>query len=175
MSGAGPKGGEVLKIIAGELVKTAFFLLILGVILHSVATECFEFFIKDKEEIKWDSDYMAAIVVECRYPFGSIFNKDEMVLSNKIIIRERSILGDEKSTVPFSQIKKVVFSEGFIWKSVMIIKKDLWEGNVTLYFKDEDTKKMIMQFIVKSDPKIVVVEKNTLSLKLYKFYKYLEK
>jgi len=80
-----------------------------------------DFFRNDNERISFN-DLDQAIILESKYPLGSIFNKDQLTFGLKeFIILKRSFIGEKKISLPFSRIDKLVLTDGLCWNSLEII------------------------------------------------------
>ncbi|MGA2172858.1 MAG: hypothetical protein ABSG82_07600 [Sedimentisphaerales bacterium] len=106
---------------------------------------------KDKND-KYEYKDGKVYFTEANYFFGSIFNKDTLVLSDdNIEIFSRSFFGEEKTVLPYSNLKEVVFSNSLLKilgataedaKYKIVIKYSggfLVNNWATLYFNQKDT------------------------------------
>jgi hypothetical protein len=98
-------------------------------------------FNKDKND-KYEYKDDKVIFTEAKYLFGSIFNKDTLVLSDdNIEIFSRSFFGEKKTVRPYSTLKEVTFSKAFVGYKIVIAYPSsfLGNGDTTLYFNQKDT------------------------------------
>jgi hypothetical protein len=156
------KARKTLKERIGDV-----FAMICGVVLVGcMVCVCFKPFLDDREKIvavELPGDpYIGLKITECRYPFGSIFNKDEITIgSNGLVITTHSILGGDIKTVPYSKIKHIELAEGMYWKSFTVRREGFWGNQDTIYFKEDLTKDVIKNGLSGIAPGTVIIEKQT--------------
>ena len=131
------------------------------------------YFVPDFESIENTGDSLT--ITECRYPFGSIFNKDSLKFwtspkgQNSITIQKKSFLGDEKSTIPLSKIEKVIFNDGMYWKSFDIHLHGAFfdrDNELTIYYKKSETTDIIKTIMVAVAPDTIIEENQSIMKKI---------
>lgn len=160
---------ERIKDIILELIGIAFLIGFLFLVLYLLYL--FVQIWNDREEmIIWNDSSLT--VVECRYPLGSIFNKDEIAIGSKgLVITTRSFWGSNIKTIPYSKVKQIEFAEGMYWHSFTVKREGIWRNRDTIYFKENLTKNTIKNFVIAVAPEMIIIEKQTV---FYMFRKYLE-
>jgi hypothetical protein len=118
-----------------------------------------EYVIDDFEIITWDG---SIIILGCRYPLGPLFNKDSIEFTSQgFNINECSLFNEKTTYMPFYKVKKVIISNGLYWKSFRIEWNGFWGRDPTIYFKKEETKELIRNFLASTAPSLIVIEKRT--------------
>jgi len=146
--------------------------------LISIIILCLGFFVYEKylapdfEQLKTEPNQI--VLTECRYPFGSWFNKDSLTINQQNIqFHKRSFWGDKKITIPFSKINSVVFKDGIKWKSISFQQHRFFPNRQTIFFKNPETKKILKNIMMVVNPDFIVVEKVGVLKKLISFFKSL--
>jgi hypothetical protein len=150
---------QTWEIISGILVLLLFCFYI-GFIFNY-------YFLKDQEKISWSGS--TATITECRFPFGSWFNKDSFVIEyNRFIFKGRSILGDQEVYFPFSKVKKIKFIEAIYWYSLSLKHEGFLSLSKPVYFKNKDTLKFLNTVIGYTEPNIVICKNSNILANLFK-------
>lgn len=103
-------------------------------------------FYQDREQLF--SDDAKILVIETKYPLGSIFNKDAIeITANAIIFYEKNFLRSKEISLPYNKIERIVFTNGLFWDSIKIETHGFLSKNCKIYFKDDETRKKLKAVI----------------------------
>jgi len=137
------------------------FLLVFAVlfyICYLVFGEVYEIFSNDKEQVVFSTHSIR--IIEAKYPIGSIFNKDELEITNNSIIYHRHRgLENENISISFGKIDKIIFTDGVIWNSIAIENTDFLFNKYVIYVRDDSSTDLIRAAI--DIPDVTVVDKTS--------------
>ena len=151
--------GEKIGNIVSKIIATIFVI--------SFAWYGIRFFLQDSEKISFDA-MNRMVIQESRHPFGSIFNRDELIFGlSEFEILKRSFLGEKRITLPYSRVEEIVLIDGQFWNSLEINQTGLLSRSIKIYFKNADTKKYIMALIASRNIDTVTIEKESILKRIY--------
>jgi hypothetical protein len=107
------------------------------------------------------SDDSNILVIETKYPLGSIFNKDAIeITANAIIFYEKNLFQSKEISLPYNKIERIVFTDGLFWDSIKIETHGFLSKNYKIYFRDDETRTKLKAFIGVFD--LEIVEQSTI-------------
>ena len=126
----------------------------------------FFIFLQDREQFFTGDEIL---VIEAKYPLGSIFNKDAIEIApDKIIFYENSFFQSKAISLPYKKIERIVFTDGQFWDSIKIETRGFLSKNYEIYIRDDANRKKLEAFFESSG--LEIVEKNTILKYLFDYF-----